>query len=122
MTNVGETIIRFGRHRGSPLREVPRAYLQWCFDNDIGGPEFYTVVAAFLGMFAVPTKELRTSPPKPKSQHRKKTTSEPYATHDCSHLFNPDSDWPDRQDWDGITPTWLDQGCLLDDEFKRMFQ
>jgi hypothetical protein len=40
----------------------------------------------------------------------------------CNHLFNPDSDWPDRQDWDGITPPWLDQGGTLDEELSRMFR
>ena len=122
--NVGETIIRFGKHKGLPIREVPLQYLEWCIENNVGGPDGFTAIAAFLGRFVAPqsaassnsTHKKPNVPPKPKRDQLN------CAKLNCSHLFNADCDWSDKQNWDGITAPWFDQSGALDDEFNGLFR
>lgn len=128
-----ETVIWFGKHKGKRLSEVPKQYLEWCLSARAGGGELVSDIADFL-LIDVPKKVV--------GYENKTMTAEQLAViaakpgfHDvrrfvdgvdvmgvcnCNHLFNPDADWELRQDWDGITPPWLDQGCLLDDELKAI--
>ncbi len=39
----------------------------------------------------------------------------------CEHRFDEFAEWPDRQDWDGITATWIDQSDPMDNELAAMF-
>lgn len=40
---------------------------------------------------------------------------------DCSPQFNPESEWPDEQMWDGISPPWVDQDDgSLTEEFREI--
>jgi len=121
---VGDTIIRFGKHKGVPLREVPMSYLEWCFENNVGGPDGFTAIAAFLGRYVPSGKAMsheRIPDRKPIKTRNKPSKPIDHGNLDCSHMFNPDADWPDRQEWDGITPPWLDQSGAMDDEFKALF-
>lgn len=41
---------------------------------------------------------------------------------DCSSMFDPNSEWPDEQPWDGFSAPWMDQiGCdPLSAEFREI--
>lgn len=128
-----ETVIWFGKHKGKRLSEVPRQYLEWCLKERAGGGELVSDIAAFL-MIDVPKKIVGYENRTMTRDQLERLQSKP-GFHDvkafvdgvdvmgvcnCHHLFNPDSDWPGRQDWDGITPPWIDQGCELDAELRSI--
>lgn len=118
---VADFVIQFGRHKGSSLREVPKPYLEWCLESGAGGANAYAAIAAYLGVY-VPFEQQKTvkgQPTKPAAQ--KKQKPQMGERYDCSHMHNPNADWPDKQEWDGITAPWLDQGGELDAEFRGMF-
>ncbi len=112
-----------GIHRNKPIGEVPRSYLEWIVrEKAMNG--FHKVVAEYLGL-----PEKSSPAPKQRSKKTKKPLDQiesngvkiDTAVYDCSHLFDPNSPWPDEQQWDGITPPWLDQGGSLDREYRGMF-
>lgn len=118
---VSDFILRFGRHKGSCLGEVPKAYLEWCIESGAGGPDTYAAISAYLGVFN-PFQQQKTVQATPSAQIKAKSPKPHIGqTFDCSDRFNPNADWPERQEWDGVTAPWLDQGTQMDDEFRSMF-
>lgn len=133
MNDPGSTIVWFGKHKGKRLSEVPRQYLEWCLKERAGGGELVSDIAAFL-MIDVPKKIVGYEKRTMTHEQLEQLQSKP-GFHDvkafvdgvdvmgvcnCHHLFNPDSDWTGRQEWDGRTPPWLDQSCVLDAELKSI--
>lgn len=128
MDNPGEWVLTFGKHKGSRIWTVPKQYLEWAYEAVTGKPEDHKAICAFLGHYVIPDSAKATAKSqKPKSKTPKTPARSPeiYATFDCSHLYDPNAEWPERQEWDGITAPWLDQNSGDDDltgEFREMFQ
>ncbi len=124
---VGNTVIRFGKHRGAALREVPRHYLEWAYEAMAGDADQQTAIAEYLGKWVPPTTTRVSKPAQPK-QARKHTRAKRGSAvlRGCDtkeipnrvQQFDPTSSWPDEQQWDGITPPWLDQCGSLDREYR----
>ena len=48
MTDPGDTIMPFGKHKGSRLRDIPIGYLDWLLGLDDLRPQLRESIEAFL--------------------------------------------------------------------------
>lgn len=133
---MSKTVTRFwfGKHKGKTLDQVPRQYLDWCLEARAGGGEMVEAIADFL-QIAVPKKVVKYAGQTITREQLDEICERPGFTQvnkivdgvdvmgvaNCSHLFDPDLDFPGLQTWDGESPPWLDQNCELNAEFAEMF-
>lgn len=89
----------FGKHKGKLISDIPTDYLRWGAREFAPGSvqrQFIQELAAREGLMECVHQEVQQKP-----------ILTPVG--DCYSRFNPKSDWPGRQDWDGVTAPWLDQ-------------
>lgn len=96
-------VMQFGKFKGRLISDIPTDYLQWGAKALKGG-----VQRQFQSVLALRTGE------KPKSVQ---TTS--CGSWDCSRMFDPNAEWPDKQPWDGFSAPWLDH--VGNDELSAEF-
>ena len=94
----------FGRYKNSIISEIPTDYLRWGCRDLKGGIQ---------RQFADELARRGGQAPKPR-------TPEILGHHDCSRYFNPLSDWPGREEWNGISPPWEPQIDELSAEFRAI--
>ena len=84
----------FGKYKNELISDIPSNYLEWGLREFKPG----NIQRQFM-------QELNTR------SRLMECVQKPILTPmgDCRWMFNPQSDWPGRQDWDGVTVPWLDQ-------------
>lgn len=99
----------FGKHKGRLISDIPTDYLEWGSKALKGGIQRQFVT------------ELGRRTGKPEPPRVQQSTS--CGSWDCSRLFDPNSDWPEAQPWDGSSPPWEDQigSDEMSAEFRAMF-
>ena len=45
---TGDYVLRFGKHKGEPLSEIPTEYLDWLLGKDFVWPEVKDAIVAHL--------------------------------------------------------------------------
>ena len=54
----GEVLVPFGKHKGKPVRDVPKSYWEWWLKQDgTKNPEVLAAVELHLGLTAVPAND-----------------------------------------------------------------
>lgn len=129
------TRLWFGKHKGKLLSEVPRSYLDWCFENRVGGGELMEAIAELFAV-PVPKKVVKYANQTIGRHELDRLSEKPGFTvvnkmvegtdvmglANCEHRFNEFAEWPECQEWDGITAPWLDQCESLDAEFRDLMR
>lgn len=114
----------FGKHSGRLLSETPIEYLDWVAENFKNGEIKDMAIREIhrrntTSSPAVATKQADLFHEANEPPERNPLTQGRY---DCSHLYDPNYDWPEEQPWDGESPPWEDQ-CGSDElsaEFKAI--
>jgi hypothetical protein len=78
-TDPAAFVMPFGRHKGKPLREVPRGYLRWCLENVAGlQSETRAAMTAFMGRPAASAASIGASrAPRPRPRHTTEAEAAP---------------------------------------------